>query len=81
MTALSHEELIDTRRRIVASMSREDQKALMSQVTEQADKRLNDEYIRQQTKLYKQTDRYKEYEKRKLAELDNETKTTEKQTQ
>jgi hypothetical protein len=31
-----------------------------------------DEYVRKDIELYKQTDRYKEYEKRKRAEMESE---------
>ena len=75
MTALSKEELVERRRRIIASMTKEDWRNMMIQVTERADKRSNDEYVRQQTERYKQSDRYKEYLKRKQAEQDNETTT------
>jgi hypothetical protein len=78
---LSQEDLIERRKHIIASMSKEDWRNMMNQVTEGADKRLNDEYIRQQTELYKQSDRYKEYLKRKQTAQDPETKTTEKQNQ
>jgi predicted glycosyl hydrolase (DUF1957 family) len=78
---LSEKELIEQRRRIIASMSKEDWRNMMNQVTERAAKRSNDDYVRQQTELYKQTDRYKEYEKRKLAERENEKRKLEETEQ
>jgi hypothetical protein len=53
---------------------------------ESASYRADEEFKRQTMERYKQTDRYKAYEKRKLAELgltkmENETKTTENQEQ
>jgi hypothetical protein len=78
LETLSTEDLIEQRKRITASMSKEDWKNMMDQVTGWADKRANDEYVRQQMERYKQSDRYKEYLKRKQSEQNNET---EKQNQ
>jgi hypothetical protein len=81
MTAISNDELIAKRRRIIASMTREEQRDRLNQVAERTEKRLNDEYIRQQVELHKQSDQYKERIKRKQLEQANETKTAEKQEQ
>jgi hypothetical protein len=44
----------------------------MEQIVERTIKEAGDEFIRQCTERYKQTDRYKEYEKRKRAEMESE---------
>ena len=79
VAVLPEEELRELRRRITAAMTKEDWKTLMNRVAEGVERPLNDELILQQKALYKQSDRYKEFLKRKQAEQDNETETTEKQ--
>ena len=72
--AMSEEELMVLRRRITSSMTRQERIAMMNDVCERAARRSSDEYTRKQTELYKQSDRYKEFLKRKQAQ-DQETKT------
>jgi hypothetical protein len=69
---LLEQELIAKRKRIIAAMSKEEQMEMMNQATDRFCRRLNDEYTRQQTEIYKQSDRYKEYLKRRQAEQDSE---------
>ena len=72
VAALPEEELRELRRRIVAAMTKEDWRTLMNRVADGVERPLNDELIRRQKALYKQSDRYKEYLKRRQAEQDKE---------
>jgi len=69
---LVDEELLAKRRQIIASKTKEDWAALMKEVTERSCWEGSDEFIRQATERYKQSDRYKEYLKRRQAEQSNE---------
>ena len=64
-TALSGDELREKRRLKIASMTGEEQRTMLNEVADRAVKQLCDEYTRQQTELYKQSDQYREYLKRK----------------
>ena len=69
---LVDEELLAKRRQIIASKTKEDWAALMKEVTERSCWESSDEFIRQSTERYKQSDRYKEYLKRRQAEQGKE---------
>ena len=48
------EELLAKRKQIIASRSREEQMEMMNQATDRYCRKLNEEYVRQQTELFKQ---------------------------
>jgi len=73
LAVLPEEELRELRRRIIAAMTKDDWRTLMNRVNEGVERPLNDELIRQQKALYKQSDRYKEFLKRKQTKTEKET--------
>ena len=64
------EELLAKRKQIMASRTKEEWAELMNQVNERASKKSYEEFKRQTMEVYKQSDRYKEYLKRRQAEKD-----------
>jgi len=68
----TEQELIAERKRIIASMTREEQIEMMRRSSERASRRSYEEFKCQTMEHYKQSDRYKEYMRQQQAEQDNE---------
>ena len=67
METLSQDEIREMKRRRIASMTDKERQDMFEQACERADRREQDEFIRQTLEPYKQSDQYKERLKRKEA--------------